>query len=166
MPRKKVQPEIEQTSSDVASTKASSKSFPLQTILIVLAFLLMLGIITLLYQQVQKANQELNTLKQQQAEQKPADETTSLLEELAQILVLPENETPTIATVTDTSKLGNQPFFAGAAVGDRVIIYSQSKKAILYRPSDQKVINIAPLTDEITQDNPDSASSPDQTTNE
>lgn len=154
MPRKKVQPETEQVVPVVTPAKPTASRLSLQGILIAIALIVMLGIIALLYQQSQKANQELNNLKQQQAEQKPVDETTSLLEELAQILVLPENENPTIATVSDLSKLGGQPFFESAAVGDKVIIYSQSKKAILYRPSEKKVINIAPLTADIPQEQP------------
>jgi hypothetical protein len=56
---------------------------------------------------------------------------------------LPTGETPSLATVTDLSKFSNQSFFTKAQVGDRVIIYSQAKLAVLYRPSTDKIIEIA-----------------------
>lgn len=50
------------------------------------------------------------------------------------------DETPTIATVSDITKLQGQPFFAKAQNGDKVYVYSNAKKAILYRPSENKII--------------------------
>jgi len=60
-------------------------------------------------------------------------------------MLLPEGETPTVATVTDTETLKKQPFFANANVGDRVLIYASALKAILYRPELDKIIEVAPL---------------------
>jgi hypothetical protein len=60
-------------------------------------------------------------------------------------MVLPENEQPTIATVTDPSKLSGQSFFAHAKVGDRVLLYAAAKKAILYDPNINKIIEVAPI---------------------
>lgn len=68
-----------------------------------------------------------------------------LIEAMGQLMVLPTDETPTIATVTDLEKLKDQPFFTNAQVGDKVLIYTNAKKAILYRPSENKVIELAPL---------------------
>ena len=72
-------------------------------------------------------------------------ETQSLVEKTGKLIELPTGEQPTVATVSDVSKLSNQTFFANAKNGDKVLIYSKAKKAILYRPSDDKVINVAPL---------------------
>lgn len=73
------------------------------------------------------------------------EESQELIEKVGRLIVLPENEQPTIATVTDLAKLKGQPFFARAQIGDKVLIYSQSKKAILYRPSADKIIEVAPF---------------------
>jgi len=59
---------------------------------------------------------------------------------------LPKDEEPTIATVLDKEKLKDQLFFAKAENGDKVIIYSKNQKAILYRPSINKIIDVAPIS--------------------
>ena len=64
---------------------------------------------------------------------------------VGQLMVLPENETPTVATVTDPDKLKDQPFFANTKIGDKVLIYPNAKKAILYDPAQGKILEVAPL---------------------
>ncbi len=73
------------------------------------------------------------------------EQTAALVDQVGKHTELPKDEQPTVATVSDVSKLSNQTFFANAQNGDRVLIYSKAKKAILYRPSEDKIINIAPL---------------------
>jgi hypothetical protein len=73
------------------------------------------------------------------------DDTSSVLEEVGKQVGLPTGETPTIATVTDTAPLKGQEFFKDAEVGDKVLIFSKSKKAILYRPSTKKIIVVGPV---------------------
>lgn len=60
-------------------------------------------------------------------------------------MLLPPNETPTLATVTDKDKLASQPFFAQSQNGDKVLLYTQAGKAILYRPSIQKIVDITTI---------------------
>ncbi len=72
-------------------------------------------------------------------------ETRDLVASVAKLIVLPEGENPTIATVTDPEKLKDQPFFANAQAGDRVLIYTNSRKAILYSPKENKIVEVAPL---------------------
>lgn len=64
---------------------------------------------------------------------------------IGRLVYLPSGETPTLATVADPTKLKDQAFFANAKVGDQVLIYTQAKKAILYRPSTNKIVEIAPV---------------------
>jgi hypothetical protein len=68
-----------------------------------------------------------------------------LINEVGQLMLLPTDEQPTIATVSDVTKLMDQPFFANAKNGDKVLIYTQTKKAILYRESINKIIEVAPV---------------------
>ena len=65
--------------------------------------------------------------------------------ELGKVMVLPTNETPTMATVSDPNKLRSQAFFANAQMGDIVLVYATSKKAILWRPSTKQVVEISGL---------------------
>jgi hypothetical protein len=68
-----------------------------------------------------------------------------LVDEVGKLMVLPTDEQPTIATVSDITKLADQPFFANAKNGDKVLIYTQAKKAILFRESIDKIIEVAPV---------------------
>jgi hypothetical protein len=95
---------------------------------------------------VKKYNDSQKEVKRLSNPQQVAkDQTKELLDKVGKLTVLPTNETPTIATVTDINKLKDQAFFANAQNGDKVLIYTKNKKAILYRPSTNKIINIAPV---------------------
>jgi hypothetical protein len=72
-------------------------------------------------------------------------DVAKIVAEVGKVLVLPTNETPTLATVADPSKLSDQPFFASAKTGDVVLIYSISKRAILWRPSTKQVVEVSAL---------------------
>lgn len=69
-------------------------------------------------------------------------DTNSLIEKISKHVLLPIGETPTIATVADPNLLKDQAFFVDTIVGDKVLMYNNEKKAILYRPSIDRVINI------------------------
>lgn len=84
-----------------------------------------------------------------------------LINKVGKLTVLPAGEAPTVATVTDISKLKDQAFFVNAQNGDKVLIYTQAKKAFLYRPSTNKIINIAP----VNLGNTTQSSTPTGTTN-
>lgn len=73
------------------------------------------------------------------------NESAALVAKVGKLIELPTAETPTVATVSDVNKLSGQTFFSSAKNGDKVLIYSQAKKAVLYRPSTNKIINVAPL---------------------
>lgn len=64
---------------------------------------------------------------------------------VGKLMVLPVDETPTLATVSDPAKLKDQPFFANAKTGDKVLIYSNARKAILYSPLLNKIVEVAPV---------------------
>ena len=68
-----------------------------------------------------------------------------ILESVAEVVLLP-NEAPQFATVSNVNQLKEQVFFKDAQNNDRVIIFPQAAKAILYRPSIDRVINIGPVT--------------------
>ncbi|MDP2693189.1 MAG: hypothetical protein Q8O88_06180 [bacterium] len=73
-------------------------------------------------------------------------EVDKLVAQVGKLIVLPENEKPTVATVKNPENLRKQPFFANTKEGDRVLIYTVAKKAILYDPVLNKIVEVAPLT--------------------
>ena len=75
-------------------------------------------------------------------------EVRSLVNKVGRLMILPEGETPTIATVSDPEALKDQAFFIDAQKGDKVLIYSIARKAILYSPTANKIVTIAPLNAE------------------
>jgi len=68
--------------------------------------------------------------------------SADVVSDVSKIYLLPEGETPTIATVTDPNKLKSKIFFANAKSGDKVLIYKKADRVILYRPSENKIINV------------------------
>lgn len=73
------------------------------------------------------------------------EETKALIARVDAIAVLPQNEAPTVATVTDPAKLRSQAFFVDAKQGYKVLIYTNAKKAVLFDPESGKIVNIAPI---------------------
>lgn len=73
------------------------------------------------------------------------EEIVEITANISESMELPEGETPTLATVTDVEKLKSQSFFKKAQNGDKVLVYANESKAILYRPSTKKVIEVAPV---------------------
>lgn len=49
-------------------------------------------------------------------------------------------ENPQVQTIGDLSKLSKDDFFNRAKKGDKVLIFAQAKRAMLYRPSSGKII--------------------------
>jgi hypothetical protein len=68
------------------------------------------------------------------------------LGKVARLVIVPSGETPTVATVSNADKLKAQTFFANAKDGDKVIVYAKAKQAILYRPSTNQIVTMAPVS--------------------
>lgn len=74
-------------------------------------------------------------------------QTDKLIADVGALMTLPKGETPTVANVSDAAKAKEQSnFFANAQNGDKVLMYVKAGQAILYRPSTNKIILVAPLT--------------------
>lgn len=73
------------------------------------------------------------------------EELRVLVDKVSQLILLPD-ETPTVATVNDLAPLKGQSFFAYAKIGDKVLIFPNAKKAILYSPETHKIIEVAPVS--------------------
>ncbi len=71
------------------------------------------------------------------------DEALNIAKKVDRHIELPQNEIPSMTTVIDTQKLKGQPFFSKAKNGDKVLIYTIAKRAYLYRPSEDKLIEVS-----------------------
>lgn len=72
-------------------------------------------------------------------------EVRDVVSHVGKLVILPQDEEPIVATVSDPERLHAQPFFANAKVSDKVLIYARARRAILYRPSENKIVEVAPL---------------------
>lgn len=118
------------------TTAAKSRLMKVLSIIIFLAALGAAGYYFYRYQDVKKHPDKLTQ-----------QEVAGLKKAIAQLIELPANEEPTLATVTDADALKKeQPFFVNAQNGDKVLVYVAAKKAILYRPSTGKLIEVGPVT--------------------
>ncbi len=90
------------------------------------------------YNQLQTLKSDPQVLAEQEAKE--------WAEKIGKLILLPEGETPTLATVSDPEALKkDQPFFNQAEAGDKVLIYTTARKAILYSVSKSKIIEVAPV---------------------
>lgn len=74
-----------------------------------------------------------------------AGDVKNTVEWVGKLILLPTDETPTIATVSDPEKLKDQSFFSRAQYGDKVLIYTKSAKAILWRPETGQIIEVSTI---------------------
>jgi len=74
-----------------------------------------------------------------------ANDARLLIDKVGKLIKLPEGEIPTVATISNLERLKAQPFFARAKVGDRLLIFNQAKKAVLYDPVENKIVEVGPL---------------------
>ena len=68
--------------------------------------------------------------------------------QVRQLIDLPRGETPILANISDTSNLGDQAFFENAKEGDVVLYYSEARKAYLYDPKQNIIVEVATLAPE------------------
>lgn len=124
---------------DVPTTQNSKWRYVQRAAIVILAALLIgFGIAYL------RADERLKQLEKNNSPDAAQQEADALLVAVGKHIRLPE-EKPAIATVEDRNKLKDQPFFQHAEKGDKVLMYTETKKAILYRPSTDKIIEVAYL---------------------
>ncbi len=58
--------------------------------------------------------------------------------------LLPDNEVPALATVTDSSKITTK-FLQKAKDGDKILIYQKNGRVIIYRPSIDRIVDVGPV---------------------
>lgn len=70
-----------------------------------------------------------------------------ILEKVGKLIQLPQGEFPQMATIEDAESVrAAQPFLREATNGDILIVYGQAQIALLYRPSENKLIAVGPVS--------------------
>lgn len=100
-----------------------------------------------MYLKYSAAKKQVSALATPQGQQELAKkEIQALLEKIGKHIVLPAGEEPTVATVTNADILKNeQAFYRDAQNGDKVIVYMQAKKAIIYNEAKDILVNVGPI---------------------
>lgn len=96
-------------------------------------------------QDLKKEVSRLSSQAQKPPQDQSLEEAEQLKKEIGQYLELPADEVPTVATVVDANKVKGQSFFTNTQNGDKVLLFAKSGKAILYRPSTKKIVEVAPI---------------------
>jgi hypothetical protein len=129
--------------------------FSSRSLIIIVAFGIVLiasiGFAVYFYIQYQQTQMQLNRSTQ-------SNEQAALINQVGKLIVLPSNEQPEVASVSDVNKLKGQPFFVNARNGDKVLIYSKAQEAILYDPVANKIVEVGPIS--LTQVTPTQSVTP------
>ena len=70
------------------------------------------------------------------------EQIMEIVAKVSKLMELPGDETPTIVTIANTADLKSQPFFTNAKPGDQVLMYPNAQRVIVYRPSDNRIIQV------------------------
>jgi hypothetical protein len=89
------------------------------------------------YRKYQGATEGVSQLK--------TKEVSQLISKISKIAELPQDEEPTVASISDKDKLKDNAFFSKAENGDKVLIYAGAKRAYLYRPSTGRIVDIVTI---------------------
>ena len=119
------------------------KQFNNTTILLTLIFVILAFSAVFFYKKSMHADKKL---PQQPAPTKTIkiNPNQDLLSDLDKRLILPKGDS-IIFNLSDLASLTNQPFFNGSKPTDKLILFQEEKKAVLYDPIAKQIINIGPL---------------------
>ncbi len=72
--------------------------------------------------------------------------SVEVLRAVSELMILPEEQDPIIATVADAERLQKeQAFYQYAENGDVLLVFPKSRQAVIYRPNVHKIVNVGPL---------------------
>lgn len=118
----------------------TSSKFSFTTPLILIIVLtLFIGLLTgsvFLFFRYQQVQREINALKGTNNSLSSTSQTDpkKIIENVSKLIKLPKDEVPTVASITDVDKLKNQPVFQNAKNGDKILLFTNAHKVIIYDP--------------------------------
>lgn len=138
-----------------AAKKAKKSKLRKPKLTTVVVLLVLLGLaagsayLYMKYDETQQKVEQLSTVQGQEELNKT--QTEQLLGEMRQMILLPTDEDPAVATIIDINQLNSNEFYKDAQNGDRVIVYSNAKKAYIYRPESKIIVNVGSFSVEASQ---------------
>lgn len=131
------------TSNDVSDKKEPKKPRPKIKLDFQKGFIILLIAFSIfMFSQYQAAKNKIQTTPATNNSQQAAN----IVSRVNKLIILPKGEMPKIFVVKDLSKLKDNPFYANARNGDITLVYANDKRAILYRPSENIIVNVANVT--------------------
>ncbi len=116
------------------------RKFSKKTIVVILILIAAVAVTVYFYRENNRLKTDPSAITELQNK-----EVEDLTAKIGKLIELPSGETPVVATVDDKEKLKEQPFFKNAENGDKILIYTTAKKAVVYRPATDKIINVGPI---------------------
>jgi len=108
----------------------------------ILSILIIIVIALLAFAVYKKFNAPVTSAEGAQLSEK---EIKSLVTKVSKLINIPE-ETPVVATILKADQLiAEQKFYAGSKDGDYLMVFPTAQKAIIYRESEDKLINVGPI---------------------
>lgn len=125
------------TEEETFSTSDVSNKNSKKSLFLGIVFLLM--ILGTLYFYNESKNLEKNPNKVNE------EKVLKTVRRVEKLIDLPTGEFPTLAKISDTKELANNPFFEKAKVGDEVLFYPGSGKIYLYDPVANMIVDVATI---------------------
>lgn len=120
-----------------------TKKRKITNILTVIIIIVAISFGVLFYFKISNLKNNSGDKKEKQRVENLLKEKSSLLLKISEIYNFPDGEDPTIATVSDPAALVNKIPFTNSQIGDKVLFFPGAGKVVLYRPSINKIIDIA-----------------------
>lgn len=80
-----------------------------------------------------------------QSESSSVGDAADTMTSIARLMLIP-NEKPVIATINEAQKLiASQAFYMGAIDGDKLVMFPNAKKAVIYSPTRNLIVNSGPF---------------------
>jgi len=129
------------------NTPRAKKSNKLGLFILILIALIAITGFAWSFKKYIEAKKEIINLTSIEAQREMAQkEVQKLLEKVGKLIILPDDEEPTVATITDIEALRQeQSFYKDAQNGNKVLIYMQAKKAIIYDEERNILVNVGPI---------------------
>ena len=123
-----------------------NKHARLSKVLVVILVLVLIALFASIYSQ-RKTTKKIARLSTVSGQKEVAKkEIDSLVAKVNKLIILPKNETPTVATVANVNELAKtQAFYSDASNGDKVLIYFKAEKAYIYNPNKNILVNVGPV---------------------